>query len=130
MVSVTRSPVNSSLTESFSGAATIRAFRAQERFTHYNDGKIEANQKFYYPEVVSASWLFCRLEGLANVLIVLASLFSVIFRDSINPGLVGLSLTYALTFQLDIFFLTRFAIKYGKRTLMNLNISPQIHRRP
>ncbi len=62
MVSVTRSPVNSSLTESFSGAATIRAFQMQDIFTMNNDDKIEFNQRFYYPEVVSASWLFCRLE--------------------------------------------------------------------
>ncbi len=107
MVSVTRSPINSSLTESFSGAATIRAFRLQEDFANRNDHKIEYNQRFYYPECASASWLFCRLEGLANLLIILSSLFAVIYRDTINPGLVGLSLTYALTCQLDMFFLIR-----------------------
>ena len=72
-----------------------------------NDAKIEYNQRFYYPEVVSGSWLFLRLEGLANLLIFFASLLAVVNRETINPGLVGLSLTYALTCQLDIFLLTR-----------------------
>ena len=108
MVSVTRSPINSSLTESFSGASTIRAFNMQEYFTAMNDDRIEINQMFYYPDCVCGSWLFCRLESMANVLIILASLLAVIYRDTINPGLVGLSLTYAFTFQLDIFLLTRF----------------------
>ena len=44
MVSVTRSPINSSLTESFSGASTIRAFGVTEQFIERNDGRIEANQ--------------------------------------------------------------------------------------
>lgn len=113
-VSVTRSPINSSLTESFSGAATIRAFGMQQDFIEKNDAKIEYNQTFYYPECVSNSWLFCRLESLANILIILSSLFAVIFRDSINPGLVGLSLTYALTCQLDIYLITRFVADLEK----------------
>ena len=45
---------------------------------------------------------------MANFLIFFASLLAVINKDSINPGLVGLSLTYALTCQLDIFLLTRY----------------------
>ena len=84
---------------------TLRTF--QDHFSTANDAKIEANQMFYYPECASGSRLFCRLEGLANLLIIFTSLFAVIYRDTINPGLVGLSLTYALTCQLDIFFLTR-----------------------
>ena len=45
---------------SFSGASTIRAFKAQNYFITNNDQKIEDNQMYYYPEIVSASWLFCR----------------------------------------------------------------------
>ena len=43
-----------------------------------------------------------------SILIVSTSLFAIIYRDTVNPGLVGLSLTYALTCQLDIFLLTRY----------------------
>ena len=129
MINVTRSPINSSLTESFSGASTIRAYNMQPYFIQENERRIESHQICNYPEIVSNSWLFCRLEGLAryginsskdmydsfrivrfyicSILIVSTSLFAIIYRDTVNPGLVGLSLTYALTCQLDIFLLTR-----------------------
>ena len=107
LVSVTRSPINSSLTESMSGATTIRAFNVQHMFIGINEDRVEYNQKFNYPEVVTNSWLFNRLEMAANLLIISVSLCSVIFRDQMDPGLIGLSLTYALTCQIDIFLLTR-----------------------
>ena len=68
MINVTRSPINSSLTESFSGATTIRAYQMQESFIHVNEARIEEHQKCYYPEIVSNSWLFSRLEALARYL--------------------------------------------------------------
>lgn len=66
MINVTRSPINSSLTESFSGAPTIRAYGMQEQFICENENRIEENQICNYPEIASNSWLFCRLEGLAR----------------------------------------------------------------
>ena len=115
MVSVTRSPINSSLTESFSGAATIKAFKMEDWFVKANEDKIELNQKFYYPEVVSGSWLFSRLETSVNILIVAVVIFAVVFRDSVDPGLIGLSLTYGFNFQLDVFFVTRFGVFFATR---------------
>ena len=100
----------------------------QDLFILENEQRIEAHQVCNYPEVASNSWLFCRLEGLAryvhisnskfsndleyiflsfSFLIIFASLFSIVYRDTVNPGLVGLSLTYALTCQLDLFLFTR-----------------------
>ena len=66
MINVTRSPINSSLTESFSGASTIRAYNMQPYFIKENERRIESHQICNYPEIVSNSWLFCRLEGLAR----------------------------------------------------------------
>ena len=59
--------MNSSLTESYSGAATIRAYSMEDNFIEENAYRVEANQKCYYPEVASNSWLFSRLEMLANL---------------------------------------------------------------
>ena len=80
MVSVTRSPINSSITESFSGAATIRAFKMQKSFISAMEQRTELNQKFYFMELTSNAWLFSRLESTVNLLIFFVSLFAVIFR--------------------------------------------------
>ena len=56
---------------------------------------------------MSGSWLFSRLEGLSNLLVIFTALLAVVNRGNIEPGIVGLSLTYAFTAQLDIFLMTR-----------------------
>lgn len=50
----------------------------------------------YYPTFVSSRWLSVRLESIGNLIILFASLFAVLSRDSMDPGKVGLSLSYAL----------------------------------
>ena len=59
---------------------------------------------------MSGSWLFSRLEGLSNLLVIFTALLAVLNREDIDPGLVGLSLTYAFTAQLDIFLMTRWVL--------------------
>ena len=44
MINVTRSPINSSLTESFSGAPTIRAYNMEPQFIDDNEQRIEKHQ--------------------------------------------------------------------------------------
>ena len=56
----------SSLTESFSGSPTIRAYQMQGYFIKVNETRIEEHQMCSYPEIVSNSWLFSRLEALAR----------------------------------------------------------------
>ena len=41
-------------------------------------------------------WLAVRLELVSNLIVLFASLFSVIGRDHLTPGIVGLSVTYAM----------------------------------
>ena len=50
----------------------------------------------YYPGYVSSRWLSVRLEVIGNLVLMFAALFAVLSRGSINPGSVGLSLSYAL----------------------------------
>ena len=46
-------------------------------------------------------WLAVRLEMVGNFIIFFASLFAVLGRDTMSPGLVGLSVSYALQVQLE-----------------------------
>ena len=50
----------------------------------------------YYPTFVSSRWLSVRLETIGNLIILFASLFAVLARETADPGDVGLSLSYAL----------------------------------
>ena len=50
-------------------------------------------------------WLAIRLEFVGNLITFFAALFSVVNRDSLQSGLVGLSVTYAL--QVSFFLLVQ-----------------------
>lgn len=45
-------------------------------------------------------WVAIRLELLGNLVVFFSALFAVISRDSLDSGLVGLSISYALNVSL------------------------------
>ncbi len=90
MESITRSPVYSHFGETISGAPTIRAYRRVEDFVLENERKVDFNQICYYPTFISSRWLSVRLETIGNLVILFASLFAVLGRDTIDPGKVCL----------------------------------------
>ncbi|OCT61486.1 hypothetical protein XELAEV_18047511mg [Xenopus laevis] len=93
--SVSRSPVYSHFNETLLGSSVIRAFGEQKRFMQINDFKVDENQRAYYPSIVSNSQAV-RLEFVGNCIVLFASLFAVISRTTLSPGLVRLSVSYAL----------------------------------
>lgn len=97
--SVSRSPIYSHFGESITGVQAIRAYREQDRFIKESEEKVDANQVCCYLTNVSDRWLGIRLEMLGNLLILCAVIFTVLAKD-LNPGLVGLSITYALQVSL------------------------------
>ncbi|CAG5119556.1 unnamed protein product, partial [Candidula unifasciata] len=94
--SVSRSPIYSHFGETITGAVTIRASGQEARFIHDSQAKVDLNQICYYPSIVSNRWLAIRLEIVGNLIIFFASLFAVIGRREISPGIVGLSISYAM----------------------------------
>ncbi|ELK33293.1 Multidrug resistance-associated protein 1 [Myotis davidii] len=94
--SVSRSPVYSHFNETLLGVSVIRAFAEQERFISQSDLKVDENQKAYYPSIVANRWLAVRLECVGNCIVLFATLFAVISRNSLSAGLVGLSISYSL----------------------------------
>ena len=96
MESVSRSPIYTHFSETISGASTIRAYSRQQDFISENESRIDRNQVCYYPSYVSSRWLSVRLETIGNLILAFAALFAVLSKGTIDPGAVGLSLSYAL----------------------------------
>ncbi|KAF8763126.1 Multidrug resistance-associated protein 1 like [Argiope bruennichi] len=105
--SITRSPIYSHFSETLSGASTIRAYRAEERFCRQSNTFVDNNQICYYPSIVSNRWLAIRLDFCGNFIIFFAALFAVLQRDSLDAGKVGLSVTYALMVTSTLNWLVR-----------------------
>ncbi|NXH86074.1 MRP3 protein, partial [Edolisoma coerulescens] len=105
--SVSRSPIYSHFSETVSGASVIRAYRRVKAFVDISDRKVDENQKSYYPGIVSNRWLGIRVEFVGNCIVLFAALFAVIGRNSLNAGLVGLSVSYALQVTLSLNWMVR-----------------------
>ncbi|XP_031616914.1 multidrug resistance-associated protein 1 isoform X6 [Contarinia nasturtii] len=105
--SVSRSPIYSHFGESIQGAPTIRAYSVQQRFISDSDNKVDFNQVCYAPSVIANRWLAVRLEMVGNLIIFFAALFAVLSRNTIDPGTVGLSVSYALQITQTLNWLVR-----------------------
>ncbi|XP_056263511.1 multidrug resistance-associated protein 1 isoform X3 [Pseudoliparis swirei] len=105
--SVSRSPIYTHFNESLLGTSVIRAFGEQERFIRESDQRVDHNQKAYYPSIVANRWLAVRLEFVGNCIVSFAALFAVIARESLSPGIMGLSISYALQLTASLTWLVR-----------------------
>ncbi|NXW34750.1 MRP3 protein, partial [Phaetusa simplex] len=105
--SVSRSPIYSHFSETVSGASVIRAYRRVKSFVDISDLKMDENQKSYYPGIVSNRWLGVRVEFVGNCIVLFVALFAVMSKNSLNAGLVGLSVSYALQVTLSLNWMVR-----------------------
>uniref|UniRef100_A0A8C9FUH6 ABC-type glutathione-S-conjugate transporter n=1 Tax=Pavo cristatus TaxID=9049 RepID=A0A8C9FUH6_PAVCR len=105
--SVSRSPIYSHFSETISGTSVIRAYRREKSFIDISDLKVDENQKSYYPSIMSNRWLGIRVEFVGNCVVLFAALFAVIGKSSLNAGLVGLSVSYALQVTLALNWMVR-----------------------
>ena len=96
--STSLSPIYSHFSETLAGLTTIRAMNAGGRFEQECLDKVEANQKAQYASVAAAQWLELRLQLVGVCVVVGVAFIAVIQHDSknIDPGLVGLAISYAL----------------------------------
>ncbi|UYV60328.1 hypothetical protein LAZ67_1000843 [Cordylochernes scorpioides] len=105
--SITKSPIYSYFSETLSGVATIRAFHAQRRFVQECHSLVDTNVECFYPSVVANRWLEVRLELCGNLIVFFASLFSVLQKDVLTPGDVGLTISYALSMTATLNWMVR-----------------------
>ncbi|XP_063163042.1 ATP-binding cassette sub-family C member 2 isoform X2 [Candoia aspera] len=104
---VTRSPIYSHFGETVSGLSVIRAFGHQERFLQHNEKIVDINQKSVYSWIVSNRWLAVRLELVGNLIVFFAAILAVFAKDSLDNGIVGLSISSALNVTQTLNWLVR-----------------------
>uniref|UniRef100_A0A673IHB0 ATP-binding cassette, sub-family C (CFTR/MRP), member 3 n=1 Tax=Sinocyclocheilus rhinocerous TaxID=307959 RepID=A0A673IHB0_9TELE len=105
--SVSRSPIYSHFSETITGTSVIRAYGRNAAFVLMSDMKVDENQKSYYPGIVSNRWLGVRIELIGNCIVLFAALLAVIGKDKLSPGLVGLSVSYALQVTMSLNWMVR-----------------------
>ncbi|GAA5894971.1 uncharacterized protein JCM6883_002275 [Sporobolomyces salmoneus] len=96
----TKSPIFASFQETLGGVSTIRAYRQSQRFIAENEARLDRNQEAFFPSINCNRWLAVRLEFLGSIIILSTALLAVttlVRSNSVNAGIVGLSLSYALS---------------------------------
>ncbi|XP_046557639.1 multidrug resistance-associated protein 1-like isoform X2 [Haliotis rubra] len=93
--STARSPIYSHFTETITGASSIRAYDAVDRFCEESLKRVDKSNIFYYASLAAMRWMRMRLEFLGNIIILSAAIFAVV-TPGLSGGIVGLSVSYAL----------------------------------
>lgn len=85
----------------------IKTYFVYLRFINESEDKVDFNQVCYYPSIIANRWLAVRLEMVGNLIILFAALFAILNKDSMSPGMVGLSISYALQITQTLNWLVR-----------------------
>ncbi|KAL2087062.1 hypothetical protein ACEWY4_018121 [Coilia grayii] len=93
---VSRSPIYTHFNETVQGASVIRAFGEQSRFILQANQRVDHNQTAYFPRFVATRWLAVNLEFLGNGVVLAAAILSVMGKDTLSPGIVGLAVSHSL----------------------------------
>eukprot|EP00058_Branchiostoma_floridae_P002183 XP_002587671.1 hypothetical protein BRAFLDRAFT_92715 [Branchiostoma floridae] len=99
------SPVYSQLSQSFGGLSTIRAYRAEERFTKQMMERLNDSFVPLLYSMGAEGWMGVRLVCAGAVIIFVAGLSSVVagLHGLVSPAWVGLAISYAIRMQVQMF---------------------------
>ncbi|XP_028085968.1 ABC transporter C family member 8-like [Camellia sinensis] len=104
----TKAPVMNYAAETSLGVVTIRAFNMANRFFQSYLKLVDNDAKLFFYSNATMEWLILKVEALQNL-----TLFTAVFRlvllpkGYVDPGLVGLSLSYALALTSTQVFMIR-----------------------
>nr|QST14991.1 ABCC10 protein [Diaphanosoma celebensis] len=99
LATVTLSPIYSHFAETLGGLVTLRATRSSERFIQENRDRVEENIKTQFAGQAAAQWLNLRLQLIGVAVVTGVGIFAVLQHHlhTVDPGLVGLAISYALS---------------------------------
>ncbi|KAK3430194.1 hypothetical protein EUGRSUZ_E01721, partial [Eucalyptus grandis] len=95
---IQRAPILHHFAESIAGAATIRAFDQEDRFTGGNLGLVDNHSRPWFYNVSTMEWLSFRLDLLSNFVFAFSLVLLVSLPEGIiDPSIAGLAVTYGIT---------------------------------
>ncbi|KAK9431675.1 hypothetical protein V1505DRAFT_367587 [Lipomyces doorenjongii] len=103
--SITRSPIYQHFGETLAGLSTIRAYACERRFMYQNLLYIETNLRPYTLLWACNRWMCLLVQSAGGLVATFAGVFVLLSRGSIDSGLAGLVLTYAITFSENMLYL-------------------------
>lgn len=107
MDSIKKSPIFQQFGETLSGVSTIRAYGVTYRFTEQNLRNLdESNRPFFYLWLANR-WLSFRIDMAGSLVSFSAAALVLLSLGSIDAGLAGLSLSYAITFSESMIWVVR-----------------------
>lgn len=105
--SITRSPVYDNFSESIDGVSSIRSYRAVDYFIRRSNKRLDINNNCYFTGMTLSRWLQAILLLTGGSIALFTALLAVFGRDFLNPGLIGLALTYSTDVPSDLGWLVR-----------------------
>ncbi|CAJ2663695.1 unnamed protein product [Trifolium pratense] len=93
----TKAPVMNFAAETSLGVVTVRAFNMVDRFFSNYLKLVDTDASLFFHSNVTMEWVVLRIEALQNLTVITAALLLILLPQGyVSPGLVGLSLSYAL----------------------------------
>ncbi|KAG0299954.1 Multidrug resistance-associated protein 1 [Dissophora globulifera] len=107
LYSVIKSPVYQHFNESLGGVSTLRAMKIEDRFVQANAALADRMSNTFLCNMSSRRWLDVQLRILSTVVLLFTALFAVLGRERMDPSLVGLTLSFAMTITEEVTTLVR-----------------------
>ncbi|GMN37023.1 hypothetical protein TIFTF001_006472 [Ficus carica] len=104
----TKAPITNYVSETSLGVVSIRGFRSADLFFENYLKLVDTDAALVFLSNAALEWLVLRIEALQNLILVTAAFFLLLLpKTAVTPGLVGLSLSYALSMTGTFTFMTR-----------------------
>jgi len=105
--SINKSPLFAAFAAQLRGLVTIRAYGAQARLIREFNERLDMYGRAWYAWLLANRWIGFRLDMLSFTVLACAALGAVATSDSIDPGLAGIALTYAILLSGGFQYLVR-----------------------
>ncbi|KAG5362144.1 Metal resistance protein [Yarrowia sp. C11] len=113
LVSASRSPVYAHFQETLNGVSTIRGYARQATYEKINQARTDVSAKVRFIQQNLNRWLSLRLRIIAALVVFATGLFSILslrWYNFMNPGIMGIVMTYALNVTWTLVLMVRMAI--------------------